>query len=384
LEIYTGELQQILQHREHTVVLGGRAQAGDFDTRSALGPSAPTQFANQTLTNPIPLASAATTDGGSTDFTRFNAYGYYSWQVIEPLLLTAGLNYDWLEYPLNFRHAPVASTQTSEDQWSPKAGLIWTPHRTTTVRGAYTRSLGGVSFDQSFRLEPTQVAGFNQAFRSVIPESAAGSVSAPEFETWSAALDQKFPGGTYFGVQAERLGSEAVRDLGAIHIVPFPYSSAATTTRQTLDYAERNITVTLNQLVGNEWSLGARYRLSRAELETRLPEIPPSVSVAGNRDLTAILHQVNLFALFAHPSAFFGRFDSIWSQQSNRGYTPDIPGDDFWQFNVMAGYRFARRRAEVRLALLNLTDRDYRLNPLNLTTELPSERTLMASLRFNF
>jgi len=385
LEIYTGELQQILQHREHTIVLGGRVQAGDFDTRSALG-STSTRFASQTFTNPIPLPSAPTTNGGLMDFERFNVYGYYSWQIAEPLLLTAGLSYDRLDYPLNFRHAPVAVTGASEDQWSPKAGLIWTPHRTTTVRGAYTRSLGGVSFDQSFRLEPTQVAGFNQAFRSVIPESAAGAVSAPKIETWSAALDQKFPTGTYFGLQAELLGSEADRALGAINLLAFtvPISSIPTTTRQTLDYAERNFLLTLNQLVGDEWSLGARYRLSRAELETRLPEIPVSVSVAGNRDITAILHQVNLFALFAHPSGFFGRFDSIWSQQSNRGYTPDIPGDDFWQFNVMAGYRFPRRRAELRVALLNLTDRDYQLNPLNLTSELPRERTLMASLRFNF
>jgi hypothetical protein len=70
--------------------------------------------------------------------------------------------------------------------------------------------------------------------------------------------------------------------------------------------------------------------------------------------------------------------------QSNMGYTPDRPGDDFWQFNVEAGYRFFRRHVEVRLALLNLTGQDYRHKPLNLTTELPRERTLAASLRFNF
>jgi hypothetical protein len=34
--------------------------------------------------------------------------------------------------------------------------------------------------------------------------------------------------------------------------------------------------------------------------------------------------------------------------------------------------------------LLNLTDRDYHLNPLNLYSELPRERTLAASFKFNF
>jgi outer membrane receptor for ferric coprogen and ferric-rhodotorulic acid len=70
--------------------------------------------------------------------------------------------------------------------------------------------------------------------------------------------------------------------------------------------------------------------------------------------------------------------------QSNRGYTPDRPGDDFWQFNVHLGYRWLQRRLETRISLLNLTDRNYRLNPLNLTAELPRERTLAMSLRFNF
>ena len=45
---------------------------------------------------------------------------------------------------------------------------------------------------------------------------------------------------------------------------------------------------------------------------------------------------------------------SLWTQQSNRGYTTDIPGDDFWQHNIYAGYRFLGRRAEARVGLLNI------------------------------
>ena len=56
---------------------------------------------------------------------------------------------------------PLNDGQQRKDQVSPKAGLVWTPHRNTAVRASYTRSLGGVSFDQSIRLEPTQVGGFN-------------------------------------------------------------------------------------------------------------------------------------------------------------------------------------------------------------------------------
>ena len=96
------------------------------------------------------------------------------------------------------------------------------------------------------------------------------------------------------------------------------------------------------------------------------------------------LHQVNLFGLFNHSSGFFSQFEAIWSQQSNQGYSPDIPGDDFWQFNAFVGYRFFRRAAEVRLGILNITDQDYRLNPLNIYNELPRERTLAFRFRLNF
>jgi hypothetical protein len=51
---------------------------------------------------------------------------------------------------------------------------------------------------------------------------------------------------------------------------------------------------------------------------------------------------------------------------------------------VFVGYRFPRRYAEVRLGILNLTDSDYRLNPLSLHSALPRERTFIASLRLNF
>jgi len=110
---------------------------------------------------------------------------------------------------------------------------------------------------------------------------------------------------------------------------------------------------------------------------------PPGSFQASQRT-ESILHQVDLYALYTHGSGFFGMAESAWYAQSNQGYSPDRPGDDFWQFNVFVGYRFPRRRAEVKLGILNLTDQDYRLNPLNLTTELPRDRTLMASFRFNF
>jgi len=284
---------------------------------------------------------------------------------------------------VNFRTAPISTGQDSKDQVSPKVGFIYTPWRDSNVRFAYGQSLAGVSFDQSVRLEPSQVAGFNQAFRSLIPESVAGPTSGARFETYGLALDQKLPTGTYLGVQGELLNSDVNQVLGAVDL-SLPPTFVASTTHQALDYQEKNLIVTVNQLLGEWYSLGARYRLSQAQLNTTYTDIPLSVTSATQSRNEATLHQLALFALFNHASGLFARAEALWNRQSNEGYQPTLPGDEFWQFNLFAGWRFAHRQAQVQVGVLNLTGQDYRLNPLNLYPELPRQRTFVASLQFNF
>jgi len=96
------------------------------------------------------------------------------------------------------------------------------------------------------------------------------------------------------------------------------------------------------------------------------------------------LQQRTLSVLFNRPSGFFAHFHSHLTEQDNRGYPPALPGDGFWQHDVIAGYRFTKRRVEVRVGVLNLTDQDYHLNPLNLYAELPRHRTFIAAAKFNF
>ena len=174
--------------------------------------------------------------------------------------------------------------------------------------------------------------------------------------------------------------------MGVFDFVPFAITRGSS--RQRLDYDERTLLITASQLLSDEWSVGVRYRLSQAELDSRYPEVTSSANTGGGFDpsleVESVLHQVQLYALYHHPGGFFAEAGALWNSQSNHGYDPARPGDTFWQLNLHAGYRFFHRRAEVRLGLLNLTDQDYRLNPLNLTPELPRERTFVASLRFSF
>jgi tetratricopeptide (TPR) repeat protein len=376
LEAYSAEIQQICQTPVFTSIVGVRYQSGSADTRDRLNRVPPIGETNSILIN------------NSTDLSRFSIYAYEHWQVFDSLRLIAGVTYDRLEYPVNIDTSPITGREDSKDQVSPKAGILWTPFQDTHLRGIYTRSLGGVFFDNSVRLEPTEIAGFNQAFRSLIPESVVGLVPGTRFETWGVGFDQSFKSGTYIVVQGELLNSDASRIVGLITnsdtTIPTPDSPSGT--RQSLNYNEKALTVAVNQLLFTDWVFGARYRLTDADLSSNFQNISPGVfGAAGlNQDVSATLHQIDLYGIFQHSCGFFSQFDAIWSQQSNRGYSPNLPGDDFWQFNLYVGYRFLQRRAEARLGLLNLADQDYRLNPLTLYNELPRERTLMVSLKFNF
>ena len=155
-------------------------------------------------------------------------------------------------------------------------------------------------------------------------------------------------------------------------------------TTESLDFEEASLTAFANQLVGEHWFLGARYRLSEARLRDQLLGIPNAVLAGADSRLVGTMQQVSLSAGYQHPCGFFGEFQSLWVAQSNRGYTVNLPGDDFWQFNVVGGYRFKQRKAEVSVGLFNLTDQDYRLAPLNLHSELPRNRTLGLSLKFHY
>jgi len=379
---YTGELNQIWETDQNTLVFGARFQSGEFHTSDLLDnpPAFAAGFFN------IPPAE----HDFNTSLDRQSYYVYDTWRPFPSLSLTAGLSYDRLTFPTNYRNSPIVDGEDSRDRLSPKVGVIWNPCGNLFVRGAYTQSLGGVSFDESVGLEPNQVAGFNQVFRSIISESIVGSVAAPTYNTAGIVIEDRFSTGTYVGLQATLLQSDVDRTVGVFdaNLVPFggrinpPIVSSSTP--QQLRYEEQGLLATFNQLVGDEWSFGARYQFTYSRLQTIFTEVSSSVVPGADHLERATLHQAQLFALYNHPSGFFARAEAYWARQSNVGYSPDIPGDEIFQLNAYIGYRFRRNYGDVTVGFLDLNDQDYKLNPLNYYNELPRERTLVVRARFNF
>jgi Flp pilus assembly protein TadD len=373
LTAYDAELQQFWQTDQQTLIVGGRYQYATFETESDLD-------RNFVGTTPITRQSV------DPHLNRYSAYAYDYWQVLDPLQLTGGVVYDRLHYPQNIDTSPITSDEATTSRVSPKAGFVWTPWKDTAFRGIYSRSLGGESLDSSVRLEPTQIGGFNQAYRSLIPESVEGLVPGTRFETFGLGWDQKFDTRTYLVLNGQLLKSYAGRTVGVLtnSNIFAPIADSPSSAHQSLNYQEHSLSLSLNQLAGDCFAFGARYVLTEAELDGQFTDIPTAAPGVPNQDVAATLHQVWLYGIFNHPCGWFAELDGVWSSQSNHGYAGTEPGDHFWQLDLFGGYRLWHRRVEARVGVLNVTDRNYQLNPLTLYNELPRERTFVAELKLFF
>ncbi len=265
LEIYTAEFSQLVQQQDRMrLVAGALWQGGEFGASDLI--VSPSGF---NLYDTPPAATSIV-----EPFNRVKGYGYLTFEPLDRVWLTGGLSYDVVEYPENFRSPPISAGQETSSLLGPKAALVWSPWDSITVRGQFTRSLGGVSLDESYRLEPTQLAGFPQAFRTVISESIVGSVASPEYETLGLALDLKPFESTYATVQFGYVESLVERAIGAFRLENgmFPPSAVVSSTLQNLDYKEKSLLVSGSQLLCRDWALGARYRFTLAALNSQIPE----------------------------------------------------------------------------------------------------------------
>jgi outer membrane receptor protein involved in Fe transport len=416
-DAFGADLQQILILGPATTVFGARFQSGNFETRARLG-----DFNNLTHPDEVSLFRNPPADQEfTTDFQRLSCYLYETWHIAPWLAVTGGITWDHLEYPDNFREPPVSDGEREFEQASPKAGVILQPWKGATIRAAYSEAISGTSFDESVRLEPTQVAGFLQAYRTIAPESLTGSAAGARYRVSGLSLEQRLPTRTYLGLEWNHLAQNSDRAIGVFDLLD-DFGTVLAVLPSSIDenirYREDSIVATVNQLLGERWSLGARYRYTHSELVRELDGFGNALRVT--QDPTAIddlarksrshsasgLHEVSLQALYYHPSGFFARAEANWYRQENDDFVisgtltdPDenfryrrtlkttdrgLPGEDFWQFNAFVGYQFASNRAELSCGVLNLTGADYRLTPLNPYPELVRDRTVVFRVRFEF
>jgi len=393
IDIASAELQHIYQTDTNTLLFGGRWQQGRIETDATL------TFIRPTYTGGFSLP--ASDQHFESDFRRIGLYLYDYWKVLPQLTLIGGLTWDSINHPDNFRNPPINDTQRQDQRLSGKFGFTYQPSRDFTLRGMAASGMGGLTFDESVRLEPTQLAGFNQAYRTVISESLVGSVEAPYYHTFGLSAEGHFDTRTWWGAAVNLIKQDVTRTLGTftgydsqafvsydglgnlIQNQTLAYFPSGTT--QQLDYREASLAVTLNQLIGDEFAIGLGYHLTRSELHT----VYPQLQGWSGSDLTdkATLQELSLYANWNSPTGLFAHVEANGYHQS----LDDDParhlnrsGDSFVQFNAWAGYRFDHNMCEIAAGILNIGNSDYQMSPLTPYGQIPRERTFFMIARMSF
>ncbi|MGL4399353.1 MAG: TonB-dependent receptor domain-containing protein [Luteolibacter sp.] len=371
-EVYFGEIQQIWSDERQTFIVGTRYDSGSFPTTNT--------FSNQVLQGVLPADPY--TLNADPRYERWTAYAYYTRELARGLWATAGLTYDHQKYPLNSSIPPATDDEEKSTEFLPKAGLVWTPNPDLTFRLGYARSVGGATFDESVRLEPTQVAGFIQSFRTLVDGSEVGGLPSPYFETGGVSVLYKLPTRTYLGAEAFVRTAESERGVGVIPVDPFTLTTGEPfLLDETVDYEEWGGSFYVNQLLSDEWAVGARYTYIDAELDRAFPELAAANIVDLTSSEHSDLHQAEAYLIWNHAEGWFSRLSARFFSQDNAGYNGVRPDDSWAQFDVSVGKRFWNNRGAIEIGILNINDEDYRHNPLITLPLAPRERMGFIELR---
>ncbi|PAW70044.1 MAG: hypothetical protein B9S38_08625 [Verrucomicrobiia bacterium Tous-C4TDCM] len=139
----------------------------------------------------------------------------------------------------------------------------------------------------------------------------------------------------------------------------------------------------MNQLLGDQWALGARYTYTSADLDRGFPELAADGVAGFSSAESSDLHQAESYLFWNHASGWFSRLNARFFSQDNSGYTPARPGDSWTQLDFSVGKRFLDNRGSLELGVPNLTGDDYRFNPLLTLPESPRERVFFMEMRID-
>ena len=378
----TLELQQVQGVAAHTFLLGTRVQLNE-ERVTTHDEGQPENLPNSGADNLFPgTPFVLPTQTIRVENWRASFYAYDFWQVNDRWQIFGGVTYDHLQLARNTIAPPLSSGRKEVNYVSPKVGLLWQPCKAAAFRLGYARSVGGQDLDQSIRLEPTHLNGLPATFRTAFPDAITGGVSGERMEVWQADGRFHFGKGTYAVLGLQQIQSKDDRQVGTYTSDYFDPAFQPGQANESLRFKEQKLFFSVRQLVGDTGSLGVRYELAKAQLNQSYG-VTPSYAVATE----GILHTLTLDALTYTAAGFFAKAEAAWHLQTSLADPTlggALPDDNFWQFNLLVGYRSPRRHFEGTLGLLNLADQNYRLHPINLYLDLPRERTLVVMVRFNF
>lgn len=357
-------------------VVGARHQWGDFETKESLVVATPA-FQSFFETDPASRRSTEAT------LDRSGAYGYFTWDFGHGLRPTVGASYYEMDYPVNFRQPPTVSGTRSTSELSPKLGIVWQPVGAFSIQAIRARSLGGVSLDASYQLEPTQVAGLLQTYRTLIPESLFGTASGQFVDVAGATAILAPTTRIHFALDAFEREARADESFGIFtRFVPDPFVSASQAAAR-LRYREREIGLSAHALLGERASASVSVMRVDSRASMDFVDVAAEVSPLSRQRYGSLAWRSSATLAFNFPGGWFAKIEAEVIDQEDRSATRDLGDASVSIFGARAGYRSSGRRFELEAGALNLGDQFFALNGLTDEPDQPRERSLYLRARVN-
>ncbi|HLF09905.1 MAG TPA: TonB-dependent receptor, partial [Gammaproteobacteria bacterium] len=308
----------------------------------------------QTRPLPVPPFEVELVATEPSAFEHATGYAYAHYTVQDNVTIMLGASADFIRGP-----------RADEDRVNPKIGVIWEASEHTTLRAAAFSTLqGGLTTSKQNiqpRLEPVQVAGFNQFF--------FGGGQGEKATLRGFAVDHEFSENVFAGIEVSR------RDLEVqlVLVDPATRSIAKVDAYEDLQRAYVYWTPT------TRLSFSTEYRRERFDNNGE--------TFLGFSDMQ--IRRLPIEARYFHPSGFSAGLRASHIRQDGYfeptfappGTPTEFAEDQFWIFDASLGYRLPNRRGVLSLNIDNLLDQDFRFqdsDPLN--PSIAPER--MAYFRF--
>jgi hypothetical protein len=270
----------------------------------------------------------------TVDARQDSAYSYADIAVTPRLILTAGAAMD-----------SVKDVYTDVQRIDPKLGVTWTANDALTLRAAafktLTYNLSTSKQNAQPRLEPTEVAGFNQFLFASNGDTAT---------IYGLGLDGRLSKAMFAGIEIVQRDVEAqLIDASTVPVSVLRRPGRETNARSYFYWTPRPTV-----------SFSARYELgdfSASEFspyyftEMKVRRLPLEAKYFGRSGFSAGVrvshyHQEGEFTLPPSPGAKSGQ-------------------DEFWTTDAMLGYRLPKRRGVLSLNVANLFDKDFRYQDID-------------------
>jgi tetratricopeptide (TPR) repeat protein len=263
-----------------------------------------------------------------------SAYSYADIALTSRLMLTAGAAAD-----------SVKSTFADITKVDPKLGVTWMPTDALTLRAAafktVTYNLSSSKQNAQPRLEPIQVAGFNQFLFTSNGDTAT---------VYGLGIDGRLSSSMFAGFElAQRDLETQVFDAGTVPVSLIRKPSKEKSARSYFYWTPLPT-----------MSFSARYEVGEFEADDLSPPL--------------YFKEMKLRTLPVE-ARYFGRsgFSAglrVSHYQQEGVFTPtrgvESPGEDtFWTTDAMLGYRLPKRRGVLSLNVANLFDKDFRYQDID-------------------